>query len=181
MECTGALHSVNRDWSTGKIIISFQLFEEPTEAINGLQFDKKLSITAKDYREKRSLDANGYCWAIMTKIANHPDIKSSKEEVYEEMLQKYGYLYQDEDGYLPITVRAGVDMSKIEGHWKFYKSNGKFDSYLKIKGSSDYDTKEMAHFIDCVVQEAKELGIETLTPIELERMKAEWQKRQSQS
>ena len=65
-------------------------------------------------------------------------------------------------------------MSKIEGHWKFYKSNGNFDSYLMIKGSSDYDSKEMAHFIDCVVQEAKELGIETLTPTELERMKAEW-------
>ena len=181
MECTGVLHSVNRDWTTGKIIVSFQLNEEPTEAINGIQSCEKLSITAKQYKEKRSLDANAYCWAIITKIANHPDIKSSKEEIYEEMLQKYGCLYQDESGYISVTVKAGIDMSKIEGHWKFYKSNGKFDSYLMIKGSSEYDTKEMAHFIDCVVQEAKELGIETLTPIELERMKAEWQKRQSQS
>ena len=65
-------------------------------------------------------------------------------------------------------------MSKIEGHWKFYKSNGKFDSYLMIKGSSEYNTAEMSHFIDMVVQEAKELGIETLTPDELERMKQAW-------
>ena len=177
MECTGKLQSVNRDWVSGKIIISFELNEEPKEAINDIQSCEKLSITAKKYKEKRSLDANAYCWAIMTKIANHTDIKSSKEEVYEEMLQKYGCLYQDEDGYITVTVKAGVDMSKIEGHWKFYKSNGKFDSYLMIKGSSEYDSKEMAHFIDCVVQEAKELGIETLTPRELERMKAEWGKR----
>lgn len=174
MECTGKLHSVNRDWKSGKIIISFELNEEPTEDINFIGLCEKLSITVKKFKQKRSLDANAYCWAIITKIANHPDIKSSKEEVYEEMLQKYGFLYQDEEGYIPVTVKAGVDMSKIEGHWKFYKSNGKFDSYLMIKGSSEYDTAEMAHFIDMVVQEAKELGIETLTPDELERIKATW-------
>ncbi len=174
MECTGKLHSVNRDWESGKIIIGFELNEEPTEAINNIRLCEKLSIKVSKYRQKRSLDANAYCWAIITKIANHPDIKSSKEEVYEEMLQKYGFLYQDEEGYIPVTVKAGVDMSKIEGHWKFYKSNGKFDSYLMIKGSSEYDTSEMAHFIDMVVQEAKELGIETLTPDELERIKATW-------
>lgn len=174
MECTGKLHSVNRDWKSGKIIIGFELNEEPTEDINFIGLCERLSITVKKFKQKRSLDANAYCWAIITKIANHPDIKSSKEEVYEEMLQKYGFLYQDEEGYIPVTVKAGVDMSKIEGHWKFYKSNGKFDSYLMIKGSSEYDTAEMAHFIDMVVQEAKELGIETLTPDELERIKATW-------
>lgn len=174
MECTGKLHSVNRDWVTGKVIISFEINEEPKEAINCISQCEKLSIKAVKYRQKRSLDANAYCWAIITKIANHPDIKSSKEEVYEEMLQKYGYLYKDEEGYIPVTVKAGVDMSKIEGHWKFYKSNGKFDSYLMIKGSSEYNSAEMAHFIDMVVQEAKELGIETLTPDELERIKKSW-------
>jgi hypothetical protein len=44
-----------------------------------------------------------------------------------------------------------------------------------IKGSSEYDTAEMAKFIDAVVLEAKELGIETLPPAELERMKSLWQ------
>lgn len=175
MESTGKLHSVNRDWNTGKIIISFELNEEPTEEINSISLCEKLSIKAVKYREKRSLDANAYCWALITKIANHPEVQSSKEEIYEEMLQKYGYLYQDDDGYLPITVGASVDMSKVQGHWKFYKSNGKFSSYLMIKGSSEYNTAEMSHFIDCIVGEAKELGIETMTPDELERMKSAWQ------
>ena len=172
MEATGKLHSVNRDWNTGKIIISFELNEEMKEAINELTLWEKLTIIAKKFRQKRSLDANAYCWVLCTKIAEVVD--SSKDEVYEEMLQKYGFLYQDEDGYIPITVKSGVDMSKIEGHWKFYKSNGKFDSYLMIKGSSQYDSAEMAKFIDRIIEEAKELGIETMTPAELERMKAEW-------
>lgn len=176
MDCTGKLHSINRDWKSGKIIISFEINEEPTEAINTISLCEKLNIIVKKFRKKRSLDANAYCWVIMTEIANHPDIKSSKEEVYEEMLQKYGYLYKDEEGYIVGTYKIDTDISKVPGHWKFYKSNGKFNSYLMIKGSSEYDTSEMAHFIDMVVQEAKMLGIETLTPAELERMKVEWRK-----
>jgi hypothetical protein len=93
------------------------------------------------------------------------------------MLQKYGVLYQDEeDNYIIVTLKADIDTSKLEGHWKYYKSSedGKFKSYLMIKGTSLYNTSEMARFIDMVVQEAKEEGIETLTPLELERMKAQW-------
>lgn len=179
MDCTGKLHSVNRDWKTGKIIISFELNEEPTEEINSLGLIEKLSIMVKKFRQKRSLDANAYCWVLITKIAEV--VNSSKEEVYEDMLQKYGYIYQDAEGYITVTVKADVDMTKIQGHWKFYKGNGKFNSYLMIKGSSEYDSGEMAHFIDAIVQEAKELGIETLTPAELERMKAAWQIKDSAS
>ena len=179
MECTGKLHSVNRDWRTGRIILSFEVNEEPTEAINCISQCEQLSITAKKYRKKRSLDANAYCWVLITKIARHPDVRSSKEEVYEEMLRKYPLPYQDENGYITITVKAGVDMSRIAGHWMFCKSNGKFDSYLMIKGSSEYNSAEMSQFIDMIVQEAKDLGIETLTPDELERMKQSWRSQSS--
>lgn len=172
MECTGKLHSVSRDWQTGKIIIGFVLNEEPTEEINNIASCEKLSIVAKKYRQKRSLDANAYCWVLITKIAEM--LNSSKEEIYEDMLQKYGFIYQDDDGYITVTVKADVDMNKITGHWKFLKGNGKFNSYLMIKGSSEYDSAEMAKFIDRIVDEAKELGIETMTPAELERMKAAW-------
>jgi hypothetical protein len=43
-----------------------------------------------------------------------------------------------------------------------------------IKGSSEYDTAEMSKFIDELVLEAKNQGIETLPPAELERMTKEW-------
>lgn len=181
MEWTGKLQNVVKDWNTGQFHITFTINESSAiNEIDSIKSCEKLNIKAMKYRERRSLDANAYCWVIMTKIANHPDIRSSKEEVYEEMLQKYGYLYQDEEGYIVGTYKVDTDMSKVPGHWKFYKSNGKFNSYLMIKGSSEYNTAEMAHFIDMIVQEAKELEIETLTPDELERMKAAWQK-QNQS
>lgn len=172
MNLTGKLLSVQRDWKSNRINMTFEVNEQPTEEINQIASCEKLSIEVKKFRQKRSLDANAYCWVLMTKIAEVVD--SSKDEVYEEMLQKYGYVYQDDEGYIAVTVKAEVDMSKIQGHWKFLKTNGVFSSYLMIKGSSEYDSAEMAKFIDRIIDEAKDLGIETLPPEELERMKAEW-------
>jgi hypothetical protein len=42
------------------------------------------------------------------------------------------------------------------------------------KGSSEFDTKEMSIFIDGIVSEAKELGIETMTPNEIARLNGLW-------
>lgn len=175
METTGKLVNVTKDLFNGKLNITFEVDTYSVDEINVFnQTSDVLDIVVKKHRQKRSLDANAYCWVLCSKIAEK--VHSSKDDVYEEMLQKYGYFYQDEDGFITITVKAEVDMSKIDGHWKFLKSNGKFTSYLMIKGSSEYDTREMARFIDCIVEEAKLLGIETMTPAELERMKAAWQK-----
>lgn len=170
---TGKFVGVSRDWQTGQLNITFTVNEQSSlEQIDRIQSCERLSIEAKKYRKKRSLDANAYLWILCTKIAEV--VKSSKDEIYEQMLQRYGYFYQDDDGYITVTVKNEVDMSKISGHWKFLKSNGKFSSYLMIKGTSEYDTREMSNFIDCVVTEAKELGIETLPPDELERMVKSW-------
>lgn len=174
MDTTGKLTGASRTLNGQGIILTFEVDASVAGQVENIRSDDLLRIRAIKYKQKRSLDANAYAWVLMTKIANHPDISSSKEDVYEQMLQKYGTLYEDEDGYITITVKKSVDMSKVDGHWKYIKDNGKFSSYLMIKGSSEYDTAEMSHFIDRIVEEAKELGIETATPDELERMKQEW-------
>mgnify|MGYP000002727072 FL=1 len=174
METTGKLIGASRTFDGCGIILTFEVDASASGQIESMKQDELLRIKAVKYRQKRSLDANAYAWVLMTKIANHPDISSSKEEVYEQMLQKYGSIYEDDGGHITITVKKTVDMTKVSGHWKFIKDNGTFASYLMIKGSSEYNTAEMAHFIDHIVEEAQELGIETATPDELERMKQEW-------
>lgn len=174
METIGKLTGASRTFDGRGIILTFEVDASASGQIENMKKDDLLRIRAVRYKQKRSLDANAYAWALMTKIANHPDVSSSKEEVYEQMLQKYGTFYEDEDGFITITVKKSVDMAKVDGHWKYIKGNGKFASYLMIKGSSEYDTAEMSHFIDRIVEEAQELGIETATPDELERMKQEW-------
>ena len=172
MEAIGKLTGAMRTFEGNSIILTFEVDGLVAGQIENIRQQDKLRIKAVKYKEKRSLDANAYAWVLMTKIADV--VNSSKEEIYEDMLQKYGSLYEDEDGYITITVKKTVDMTKIDGHWKFIKDNGKFSSYLMIKGSSEYDTAEMSRFIDRIVEEATALGIETATPDELERMKQEW-------
>lgn len=169
MKLTGKLHSITRDFMSNKIILSLLVNED---GFSTDQIQDSLDICIRKHRNKRSLDANAYAWVLMSKIAALQ--KTSKEEVYELMLKGYGVPYEDEDGYIVITVKKSVDMGKIDGHWLRYKGNDSFTSYLMIKGSSEYNTSEMSHFIDGIVAECKELGIETMTPDELERMKASW-------
>lgn len=171
MECKGSIVSIAQDFETKRILVTMSLADVPVQGLQELKA-MALSVSLKKYRKRRSLDANAYCWVLCSKIADV--IGSSKDEVYEQMLQDYGCFYEDGQGYVVVTVKSGGNMSRIGGHWKFYKDNGKFSSYLKIKGSSEYDSAEMSRFIDGIVYEAKELGISTEPPDEIERLKVLW-------
>lgn len=172
MECKGNIISISRDLDTNGIVANLLLKDVSVQELQTVRALEELTVSFKKYRKKRSHDANAYCWVLCSKIAEK--VGSSKDDVYEQMLQDYGCYYEDENGYVVMTVKSSVDMSRIGGHWKFYKGNGKFSSYLKIKGSSEYDSAEMSRFIDGIIYEAKELGITTETPDEIERMKALW-------
>lgn len=176
MDTTGKLINVTRDILTGKLNITFQIDNEPIDELNDLATLDKLNIVAKLFKKKRSLDANAYAWALMSKIANHPSVRSTKEEIYEKMLGDY-LCYDDDDGYIFITLRADIDVHKIGGHWLAHQrsKDGKFIAYAKLKGSSEYTTSEMAGFINLIIEECKRLGgIETLTPRELAEMVNAW-------
>ena len=172
MEFTGKLQTVSRDWKTGQWNITFTINEASAiNEVNNIQSCEKLSIKAVKHRNKRSLDANAYCWVILQKIAEvlHQD----KWNVYLEMLGKYGV-------FTHIIVKPNV-VDKVKEEWRTVKELGEVSvngvTGIQLQcyfGSSTYNTKEMSVLIDGIVYEAKELGIETLPPDELERMKIEW-------
>ncbi len=171
----GELISISKDIVKGGYNLMFSTNEIPA-GINDIT-GQKLTITAKKYRKKRSLDANAYSWVLIDKIAKA--LCSTSEEIYEELLQQYGYfLYDEEDNPVIISMEANINPSVLNKHLKMIGEGhvqGKlFKHYKVIRGQSAYDTKEMSTFIDGIVSEAKALDIETLTPDEIERMKAAW-------
>lgn len=168
----GRIVGVSRDFENNQLIVSFIFEEDVTGQYEKLKDEEKLTIDFKKYRKKRSLDANSYAWVLMSKIATVLD--TSKEEIYEEMLRHYGTLYEDDDGYVVVTMKKTVAIEKLDGHWMPISDNGFFAAYAKIKGSSEYNTKEMSKFIDGIVSECKELEIETMTPDELSELKQKW-------
>ena len=134
-----------------------------------LDRDKEYQVEIKEYKQKRSLNANAYAWVLINKIANL--MRLSKEEVYLNMLKHYGQ----------SQVFSIVSEVNITGYFKYYEvigtsilNNKEFNHIRVFKGSSEYDTKEMSIFIDGIVQEAKQLDIETLTPNQLAELKSLW-------
>lgn len=127
--------------------------------------DKDKVFTIAEHKEKRSLTSNAYYWKLVNEIANK--LHTSKEEVHIRMLKRYS---QSEY----ISVLEEVDISKYVRYFEekntFIFNNRKFKSYLVFKGSSEMDTKEMSILIDGIVSEAKEMGIQTLTPDELAKL-----------
>lgn len=135
------------------------LFEQDT--------DKVFEI--KEHKEKRSLNANSYAWSLIGKIADV--LRTSKDETYLTMLKRYG---QSE----MVSVVSSIDVS---GYFKYYEPiatttlQGKeFTHYRVFLGSSHYNTKEMAVLIDGIISEAHDLGLSTLPPAEVERLKEMW-------
>ena len=131
--------------------------------------DKDKRFDIKEHKEQRSLNANNYAWKLITEIANV--LRNAKEEVYLEMLKSYGQCEM-------ISIVSSVD---VKGYFKYYEEagrsflNGKEFTHYKIyKGSSEFNTKEMSILIDGIVQEAKQLGIETMTPSQLAELKSLW-------
>lgn len=140
-----------------------------TYLVGQLEINKDKEFEIKEYKPKRSRNANNYAWLLLTKIADV--LRLDKEEVYLNMLKHYG---QSE----MVSVLSEID---VKGYFKYYEKigetvlNGKEFSHYKIfKGSSEYNSKEMSIFIDGVVQEAKQLDIDTITPVELDKLKQMW-------
>lgn len=131
--------------------------------------DKNKQYEVKEYKHKRSLNANNYAWQLITQIANI--MKLSKEEIYIEMLKNYGQSQL-------VSVLADIDVSS---YFKYYSEAGesilngkKFKHYKVYMGSSEMNTKQMSVLIDGIVQEAKQLNIETMTPEQLSKLKEGW-------
>jgi len=174
MEFTGQIQNVSRDWQTGQYHITFTVNEGGAiNEVNNIKDCEKLSIRAVKYRNRRSLDANAYMWVLLQKMAD--SLHRDKWDIYLDMLGRYGV-------FTHIIVKPHV-VEKVKEEWRAVKElgevcvNGTTGIQLQCYfGSSTYDSKEMSVLIDGVVSEAKDLGIETLPPEELERMKAQWGK-----
>lgn len=172
MEFKADIKDISTDWKTGKINITFQTDQKSILNESDQLKDAPLKVTANKYREKRSLDSNSYCWVLLQKIAEA--VNSDKWSVYMKMLKRYSrsftHIIVKEEAVERVKTlyRECIDLGEIT-------VNGKKGHQLQVYfGSSTFDTKEMSVFIDGIVSECKELGIETLPPYKIEQMKSEW-------
>lgn len=138
--------------------------------------NKLYELVVKEFRKKRSLDANAYAWVLIGKLAEEMRIKP--EEVYTNAIRGLGGNY---------TV-CNVPEFELERFLRSWQHNGLgwpaepigpgpygTVNVVCFHGSSTYDSAQMARLIDNLVQDCKALDIETLPPDKLALLKGAWE------
>lgn len=167
----------------GKPRVLFEIEKDPELVPTG-----ELDIQIKPYKKKRSLDANAYYWVLTNKIASV--LRTSTAEVHLNQLIKYGVMDLDETGAARwVVMKDGVkvpDGLYLQPTSNLVRMPGKKNEfvgrvYIVYRGSHTYNTQEMSVLIDGTIQDAKDLGIDTITPAEKARMLAAWGKHEEEN
>lgn len=153
---------------TGEIILPVITRDKAALALWDDLQGKAARVEIKQWRERRSLDANAYAWVLIDKLASV--LRRDKAEIYREAIRGIGGVSDT------VCVRDKAVESLVNG-WR-HNGAGWFAETTPSKipgctnvtlyyGSSVYDTRQMSALIEHIVQDCKAVGIETMTPAEL--------------
>ena len=155
--------------------ISLEVGALPEETVRKWRDEKILVVDIDLPGKKRSLNSNSYFHILVSKIAEA--LGTSNTEVKNKLIRDYGQ-YEIIDGKRPLyRVKddfADIMLLREDIHFKIEGREGDMVLLSVMRGSHTYNTREMKKLIDGTVEEAKTLGIETLTPRELEEMLKKW-------
>ena len=155
----------------GEWLVSFTTREDPGQIFDDLK-EHEVRIEIKKASKHRSLSANAFAWVLIDKIAEKTGY--SVTEVYRNAIREiggiaelYGVKETAYETFCQIWTQdhLGRQVEIIPGSAK--------PGWLNVKawkGSSDFDSAQMARFIDSLIQDAESLGIPTVPDKEVERM-----------
>lgn len=177
MRVSGRIAGAQIDWKSGKPLLTLEVNEryDFESLVDELKDCDRLSIEVKQFKNRRSLDANAYCWVLIDRLAEK--IKASKEDIYRQYVRSIGGNSE------VVCVKNNALERLCQGWrrngigWQTETFPSKIDGCTNVilyYGSSEYDTAQMSRLIDLVVQDCKDQGIETMTPNELAHLKATW-------
>ena len=133
----------------------------------------------KKASKKRSLDANSYYWTLVDKLSKALEISMS--HCHNLMLRRYGTfkLFGGQVMYavIPDTDEASREADEAEechikptSEVREGKDGLMYRTYILLKGSHEYNTAEFSRLVKGIIDECKQVGIETATPEEIAKM-----------
>ena len=139
--------------------------------------DKQFEL--KEFKEKRSLNANAYCWVLCDKIAKELSKEgtvTTKEIVYKDAITQIGSFEP-----MIIEEKAFENFERIwsrQGLGFIVQEVSRKDKCIRVNcyyGSSTYNTKEMSLLINLLVELAESLNIETKSENEINSLLRSWE------
>lgn len=152
-----------------------KVIAEVASYIDSLKTDKQYSLTIKEVKKKRSLDANAFCWVLLDKLAAVLGI--AKEELYKSYIKEIG-------GNSETVCVKDEAVNALCARWSYNRLGWVTDTFksrlngctnvILYYGSSVYDTKQMSRLINLIVQDCEIFGVETVDTEKLEKLLQEW-------
>ena len=146
----------------------FQIYDD-------LKATEKLSVKIGKFTKKRSLDANAYCWVLISKLAEK--LKLPKADIYRSAIKEIGG-NSDTVCVMDKAVQSLRDGWERNGvGWLTETMPSKIEGCTNVTlyyGSSTYETAQMSRLINIIVEECRQLGIETKSQEELDSLLGAW-------
>ena len=143
--------------------------------------DRLYDMDVKEHRKKRSLDANAMLWSLINQMS--VVLRIPPDEIYQGYIPDVGdnFTWHPEK---PETVQQFSD-GWCRGHiGRMVDDVGPcrlpdLRGYRLLKcyyGSSEYDVPTFSRLLDLVIQDCKNIGIETISERERSLLLEEWGK-----
>ena len=146
----------------GEWAITFSTREDFSSEFQRMK-DIPVNVEIKKAANKRSKDANAFCWVLVDKIAEKMHI--AKSEVYRSAIREIGGVSETVCVRDKAVERLRSGWEKNGIGWQTETMPSKLHGCTNVVlyyGSSTYDTAQMSRLIDLLIQEAEQLGIPTL-------------------
>lgn len=177
METTGRIRDIFQA-AGGQTIVTIGLSAAP-EDVETLK-EKDLTVVLKQYRKKRSLDANAYFHVLCDRLRTK--LRMGMARCKNHLIADYGQVMYLPDGTQMVYKTNAPPEFCLEletPHFQLIQTgveNGKEVYYYRMyRGSHTYDSAEMNQLIEGTIAECKDWGIETATPDEIANMISLWE------
>ena len=140
---------------------------------------KLYSVTLKMFQKKRSLDANQKMWALINEMSTI--IHLTPEEIYQGYIPDVGNNFRVYP-VKPEEINQAAEewchghlgrMVEDMGPCRIRDLRG-YHNVRFYKGSSEYDVPTFQRLLDLVIQDCRNLGIETMSEREQSLLMEEW-------
>ena len=136
-----------------------------------------------EHKKKRSRSQNNYYWELCGEVAKKTTkFGANTNIIHNRNLRELALReYINEQPvcvYLPDTDEAEQTALNAETYHlkptsqtRLGKNGDVFRCYVMLRGSHTFNTEEMSALVDLMVEEAKSVGVEVLSPAELEHIR----------
>ncbi|MCI5792822.1 MAG: hypothetical protein MR011_06120 [Lachnospiraceae bacterium] len=160
--------SISTDYESGKRLITYEIQSgDSPESLEACK-NKVLRLTVKQWKDKRSLDANSMYWKLLGELAKA--LKISNAYCHNIMLRRYGVIIPDMWVYVPDTDEKANEIDEQTTYHLLPTSSfsGELRIYYMLKGSSQMDSCEFSRVLEGLIEECNQCGIATINPKDME-------------